>query len=84
MPPIWPLLVAHVPGFRAVVRLVRDHVPSVGPDGPLPLYIVLSLRRTFDPSINCSLHAAHDGHAGLWLVAFLFALRAARRKSAMR
>jgi spermidine/putrescine transport system permease protein len=54
----------------------------IGPDGTLPLYIWSQLRRTVDPSINVVSTLLMTVTLVLWLVAFLFALRGARRRAA--
>ena len=53
----------------------------IGPDGTLPLYIWSQLRRTVDPSINVVSTLLMAVTLVFWLLAFVFALRGARRRS---
>ena len=83
MPQIWPLLVGAT--CLAFALSFDEFVITffvIGPDGTLPLYIWSQLRRTVDPSINVVSTLLMTVTLVLWLVAFLFALRAARRKAA--
>lgn len=83
MPQIWPLLVGAT--CLAFALSFDEFVITffvIGPDGTLPLYIWSQLRRTVDPSINVVSTLLMAVTLLLWLVAFLFALRAARRKAA--
>jgi len=83
MPQIWPLLVGAT--CLAFALSFDEFVITffvIGPDGTLPLYIWSQLRRTVDPSINVVSTLLMAVTLVLWLVAFLFALRAARRKAA--
>jgi spermidine/putrescine transport system permease protein len=83
MPQIWPLLVGAT--CLAFALSFDEFVITffvIGPDGTLPLYIWSQLRRTVDPSINVVSTLLMTVTLVLWLVAFLFALRAARRRAA--
>jgi spermidine/putrescine transport system permease protein len=83
MPQIWPLLVgATCLSFALSFDEFVITFFVIGPDGTLPLYIWSQLRRTVDPSINVVSTLLMAVTLVLWLIAFLFALRAARRKAA--
>lgn len=83
MPQIWPLLAGAT--CLAFALSFDEFVITffvIGPDGTLPLYIWSQLRRTVDPSINVVSTLLMTVTLVLWLAAFLFALRAARRRAA--
>jgi spermidine/putrescine transport system permease protein len=83
VPQIWPLLVGAT--CLAFALSFDEFIITffvVGPDGTLPLYIWSQLRRTVDPSINVVSTLLMTVTLVLWLVAFLFALRGARRRAA--
>jgi ABC-type spermidine/putrescine transport system permease subunit II len=82
MPQIWPLLVGAT--CLAFALSFDEFIITffvIGPDGTLPLYIWSQLRRTVDPSINVVSTLLMSVTLLLWLVAFVFALRGARRRS---
>ena len=82
MPQIWPLLVGAT--CLAFALSFDEFIITffvIGPDGTLPLYIWSQLRRTVDPSINVVSTLLMAVTLLLWLVAFVFALRGARRRT---
>ncbi len=83
MPQIWPLLVGAT--CLAFALSFDEFIITffvIGSDGTLPLYIWSQLRRTVDPSINVVSSLLMGVTLLLWLLAFVFALRGARRRSA--
>ena len=83
MPQIWPLLVGAT--CLAFALSFDEFIITffvIGSDGTLPLYIWSQLRRTVDPSINVVSTLLMAVTLLLWLLAFVFALRGARRRSA--
>jgi ABC-type spermidine/putrescine transport system permease subunit II len=52
----------------------------IGSNSTLPMYIFSSLRRTVDPSINTISTLLLAVTLVLWVIAFLFTIRAARNR----
>ena len=79
LPQVWPVLVGA--SSLAFALSFDEFIITffvVGSDSTLPLFIWSSLRRTIDPSVNTVSTLLLLLTLVLWLVAFLFALRATR------
>ena len=81
LPQIWPLLVgATALSFALSFDEFIITFFVIGSDSTLPMFIWSSLRRTVDPSINTISTLLMAITLLVWVVAFLFALRAARSR----
>jgi ABC-type spermidine/putrescine transport system permease subunit II len=80
MPQVWPVLAGAV--CLAFALSFDEFIITffvIGPESTLPMYIWSGLRRTVDPSINVVSTVLMAVTIALWVVAFLFTLRAGRR-----
>jgi ABC-type spermidine/putrescine transport system permease subunit II len=79
LPLIWPLLAgATALAFALSFDEFIITFFVIGPDSTLPMFIFSRLRRTVDPSINVVSTLLMAITLLLWVIAFVFALRAAR------
>lgn len=81
LPQIWPILVgATALAFALSFDEFIITFFVIGQDSTLPMFIWSTLRRTVDPSINTISTLLMAITLLLWVVAFLFTLRAARSR----
>ena len=81
LPQIWPILAgATALAFALSFDEFIITFFVIGSDSTLPMFIWSSLRRTVDPSINTISTLLMAITLLLWVVAFLFAVRAARTR----
>jgi len=81
LPQIWPILVgATALAFALSFDEFIITFFVIGSDSTLPMFIWSTLRRTVDPSINTISTLLMAITLLLWVVAFLFTLRAARSR----
>ncbi len=82
LPQIWPVLAgATALAFALSFDEFIITFFVVGPDPTLPLFVFSQLRRTVDPSINVVSTLLMSITFLLWVVAFLFVVRAARGRA---
>jgi spermidine/putrescine transport system permease protein len=82
LPQIWPILVGAT--SLAFALSFDEFIITffvIGSDSTLPMYIWSSLRRTIDPSINVISTMLMAITLLLWVFAFVFTLRAGRRRA---
>ena len=80
MPQVWPVLAGAT--CLAFALSFDEFIITffvIGPDSTLPMFIWSGLRRTVDPSINVVSTVLMAVTILLWVVAFLFTVRAGRR-----
>jgi ABC-type spermidine/putrescine transport system permease subunit II len=80
MPQVWPVLAGAT--CLAVALSFDEFIITffvIGPESTLPMFIWSGLRRTVDPSINVVSTVLMAVTILLWVVAFLFTVRAGRR-----
>jgi spermidine/putrescine transport system permease protein len=83
LPQVWPILVGAT--SLAFALSFDEFIITffvIGSDSTLPMFIWSSLRRTIDPSINVISTMLMLITILLWVVAFVFTLRAGRRRAA--
>jgi ABC-type spermidine/putrescine transport system permease subunit II len=79
LPQVWPILAgATVLAFALSFDEFIITFFVIGSNSTLPMYIFSSLRRTVDPSINTISTLLLAVTLVLWVIAFLFTVRAAR------
>jgi ABC-type spermidine/putrescine transport system permease subunit II len=81
LPQVWPILAgATVLAFALSFDEFIITFFVIGSNSTLPMYIFSSLRRTVDPSINTISTLLLAVTLVLWVIAFLFTVRAARSR----
>jgi ABC-type spermidine/putrescine transport system permease subunit II len=81
LPQVWPILAgATVLAFALSFDEFIITFFVIGSNSTLPMYIFSSLRRTVDPSINTISTLLLAVTLVLWVIAFLFTIRAARNR----
>jgi ABC-type spermidine/putrescine transport system permease subunit II len=82
LPLVWPILVgATALAFALSFDEFIITFFVIGPDSTLPMFMFSRLRRTVDPSINVVSTMMMAIMLVVWVVAFLFVLRAARGRA---